>query len=827
MFHHTKKPDESLQPTGDLGDYYPYYDDPYGVAFAALTTTSAKPAVAQNPTTDSAKNQHDKFYTGDDDEDLLPSTPQTKPDAKAPANVEDDEKAKEEVAKDKAAAQAKAETAAEAEAEAKELEARTVADVRKEFMKLSEFGAFQKWYGGKLNIKFQHLCKQLTENFNQFEATELKDIIIIIKNLANSVVRHDFSRDLGNELVALYNALTHFFNFITSGFGERTRLIVDRVSKGKLSFESLNETAEYIQDMSLEDFQQIREVFPASITDIYDNHLSITYHNIQKRIESLSEMGEIADLSKSTEKNLDIVHSLQSQGLVPKDWKWEFEPENIVDEKSLDVLKNSILGVEKIAAHAIKNVSEKQQVKNAVLSKETWKEGLSPQVDSLKEFFQNIKSSPFSKETWSEGVRNQIGPLKKFYKSKREGLMNKSELKIWFESLKKDLEQAYAELEQYTSMVLNNPEKILMIKMSEILCPVLDKFLLLQEKGVIEAYGEGGNTLKSNLQTYASTFTKYLHDPKSVGLENRKFQDKADILNKPGGEKALYAYYLAQQDKENTKLAQKKAAEDELINLLTMEQILADEESVNLEGNYIKQHQSRRNRDFDFKNIGAAYERHLGGESDKYADDNQSVSETSNNKGIDEKTFKEYKIMLRVIDVIAKKFGVEPTGIRQSAYDNSGYRFCTSSKSVDLLGKLGESREKSKQEKIIGKILDFAHNFAEDFNVKNEGVEKPEVKQEKTKSAAKPEAVKPGDKQKETETKTKTKPGAAKANQDKKINDHDVIAYVTQLENWYDAKKKNPQYDNVLSKLGKRIKPYQKLTDSLDSEYFSSQVTLS
>ena len=181
--------------------------------------------------------------------------------------------------------------------------------VSEEFTKLSEFPGFKTWANGKLPQQFRGIGNLWASDPITWPkekcvkaAKSLKEAILPIRIIGNSVLRNEYSENLGKVLAELCNTLTRFYNLTTNkSEGDRPSLQGESSGGETPKFVSLDETGKQFEQPSSEDWQSIDNIFIPSIDSEIDS-LNKTYDDINARIEKLKadDKTESENKQKST-----------------------------------------------------------------------------------------------------------------------------------------------------------------------------------------------------------------------------------------------------------------------------------------------------------------------------------------------------------------------------------------------------------------------------------------------------------------------------------------------------------------------------------------------
>ena len=326
--------------TEELVYYDVDYDNPYAIAFLAAKTPTQE---AAPPALPDDWEEEGGVVNGDFLEVKKPA-----PTAEKPKQEDDDDEDEEEAVVEDETGEVAEVVAEEGDDDDKFVDAeldsasirKIATKVSEEFTKLSEFPGFKTWANGKLPQQFRGIGNLWASDPITWPkekcvkaAKSLKEAILPIRIIGNSVLRNEYSENLGKVLAELCNTLTRFYNLTTNkSEGERPSLQGESSGGETPKFVSLDETGKQFEQPSSEDWQSIDNIFIPSIDSEIDS-LNKTYDDINARIEKLKADDKTESENKqkstalsfdSTEANTDIVNELAHHGLVSKgDWKYD------------------------------------------------------------------------------------------------------------------------------------------------------------------------------------------------------------------------------------------------------------------------------------------------------------------------------------------------------------------------------------------------------------------------------------------------------------------------------------------------------------------------
>ena len=533
-------------------------------------------------------------------------------------------------------------------------------------------------------------------------AQNLKESINPIRIIGNSVLRNEFSENLGKALAELCNTLTRFYNFITSNSdGERPSLQGGESRDDTPKFVSIDETGEQFEQLSDEDWQAIDAIFISSVSSA-NSSMEKTYKDINARIEKLKADDKTESESKekstalsfeSTEANVDIINELVRHGLV-SEGDWDYDPINIFSSNGLKGLQQTIATTKKFVSEASKDLL-REQVGEAFNKK-----GLVTEEGKLEK-------NPL---TIFKNARGIFGERKTNIKAMEEQ-------KDWFRTLDSILKNANSELEKYKKddsvinlqKIIDNSDEDFELdanevapfigRMDGIITPILRYIIVACNQGGIDKLKNYKEFTTSNIDETESTeynigdlaqkFISYIHDPASAGIDDFEFEDKTKM-----SQTELYAYYKQREKHLAAQKTSKEQKRNELINLLMMTRSLTDTESLAIENELIKNKKTATGR-FDSNNSTHDF---FGSDGHSSHDINDSMPEEEKEGADLEKVNSDYRETLRLIGIIAQK------------YNLSKYRYASGTESHRSIQKL-ESGATNQRRPTIESIFRFMNNF--------------------------------------------------------------------------------------------------------------------
>ena len=586
--------------------------------------------------------------------------------------------------------------------------------VSEEFTKLSEFPGFKTWANGKLPQQFRGIGNLWASDPITWPkekcvkaAKSLKEAILPIRIIGNSVLRNEYSENLGKVLAELCNTLTRFYNLTTNkSEGERPSLQGESSGGETPKFVSLDETGKQFEQPSGEDWQSIDNIFIPSIDSEIDS-LNKTYDDINARIEKLKADDKTESENKqkstalsfdSTEANTDIVNELAHHGLVSKG-DWKYDTLNIF--LRLGDLQHLIANTEKFVSEASKDLFSGQigeVLNNKGLVTE---EG---QLENPLAIFKNAKS---------------------IFRERKTNVKAMKEQKDWFRTLSSILKNAKSELAKYEKddgvinlqkIIANsgnnfkpNADEVAPFigRMDGIVTPILryiivacnqggmDKFKDYKEFKTYDVYKDKLPVLTNySLGDLTKQFIEYIHDPASAGIDASEFEDKTTM-----DQTELYAYYKQKEKRLAAQKASKEHKRKELINLLMMTKSLKDTETLAIEKELIKNKTSATGN-FDKTNAT---------DSDVWGDGNRDMTDSmpeEEKQGSDlEEANSNYRTALRLVGIIAIRNHL-PT-----------YKYDRGTKALNLMEKLKHG-SLNQRESNIKSVFKFIEDFTSEGNIK-------------------------------------------------------------------------------------------------------------
>ncbi len=682
------------------------------------------------------------------------------------------------------------------------------------FEQFSNSDIFESWHNGKLKDLFKNISNIWEkENWNDNDRETLVDtletLINHVKTLGSTIIKNKFHQTLGEGLVAFCNALIKFYNFITANPLERPSLEITESEGDKPRFKKLNKSeetksTETTDDMEAVDWQQISTFFSTHVTKKFENSNSI-YKDIQEEINKSDEQEknkkiENKDISfEITEKSKDLIDKLIHQNVI-KPGDWIYDASNILFEDKLKDLQSAITNTQELTAKALKELQKKQY--HEVINKDELKK-------SLREFPIALKTA------------------NKIYETKKEKIINLSEQKLWFRELNEVLEKSKNKLEKYLEKCKANAENISNIlgflnmphnklhisvlipfitKMDNIVSPILGTIAsaytanAFQISDDIENYtatqdnptpGATENRRITNIQDLTKKFISYLHDPKSVGLDEKIFVNKTDM-----NETDLYAYYKEKEKKANKKneFSEKQLAY--IASLKIMMQYLNDTEMMDLEGKQATLNIKLRGTDYE--NLAPEL---LSEDSDRSSLRNERDEDDEDDDQEDEENIRDIRLLLRLVGVIANKYNNEFKG------DLTPFQYNKSSKLPDKLKQLRQA--KTYQDKLTFKkfILDAFESFSEKLSPNTSEKPKPEEK-----DRTKPDEKNTSKQQLKSKTEEKSKI------KQPQLPDK-IVAFAVQLRKYIKYEQLSFDLTNAVDALLKNISNSSKL-QSVDDDTF-------
>lgn len=696
--------------TEELVYYDVDYDNPYAIAFLAAKTPTQE---AAPPALPDDWEEEGGTVNGDFLEVKKPA-----PTAEKPKQEDDDDEDEEEAVVEDGTGKVAvvedetgevAEVVAEegddddkfADAELDSASIRKIATkVSEEFTKLSEFPGFKTWANGKLPQQFGMIGNLWASDPITWPkekcvkaAKSLKEAILPIRIIGNSVLRNEYSENLGKVLAELCNTLTRFYNLTTNkSEGERPSLQGESSGGETPKFVSLDETGKQFEQPSSEDWQSIDNIFIPSIDSEIDS-LNKTYDDINARIEKLKADDKTESENKqkstalsfdSTEANTDIVNELAHHGLVSKG-DWKYDTLNIF--LRLGDLQHLIANTEKFVSEASKDLLSGQigeVLNNKGLVTE---EG---QLENPLAIFKNAKS---------------------IFRERKTNVKAMKEQKDWFRTLSSILKNAKSELAKYEKddgvinlqkIIANsgnnfkpNADEVAPFigRMDGIVTPIL--------RYIIVACNQGGMNkdrlpvlTNYSLSDLTKQFIEYIHDPASAGIDASEFEDKTTM-----DQTELYAYYKQKEKRLAAQKASKEHKRKELINLLMMTKSLKDTETLAIEKELIKNKTSATGK----FTPGNATDSDL--ESDRGHDLTDSMPEEEKQGSDLEEANSNYRTALRLVGIMAIRNHL-PT-----------YKYDRGTKALNLMEKL-EHGSLNQRESNIKSVFKFIEDFTSEGNIK-------------------------------------------------------------------------------------------------------------